>query len=186
MSKKVLLLLTTIVMLLSFAACSRSKSSTEFGDDTIGQIAQRFFPIQDTLPGGIETDFEHRETERMAHRDCETYFFRISFASEEEYRSFLDSTEESYADMTEQQCQESYFIIEDPRFMVDDFSFRAVCMDEFGQTDEQYVGLIGHCDQIRTIVYLYFWHELAGIETIDLGIGQHGYMDYYADLWSVE
>ncbi len=180
MNNKALTFVAVILLVIFvFSACQ--KESNNFMDDKNGRIAEGFFPELDSLPNSSEADFEYRKTSTY-----EGYYLRIPFSAEDEYRRFLNEVESTYSDMTERQRQKSYFIIDNVHFVVDDFSFRAVNMDEFGQTDEPYVGLIGHCDSLQTVVFMYFWNEFAGIESIEIGMGPSGYMEFYCDTWSAD
>lgn len=177
MRKKVCILPALLALVLfAFSAC-QIRSET-FMDVKNGQIAELFFPELASLPDSAEAEFEYRKTSIY-----EGYYLRLSFSSGDEYRRFLGKTETTYSDMTEQQRRNSYFMIDNVHFSVDDFLFRAVDMDEFGLTDEPFVGLIGHCDSAQTVVFMYFWNEYAGIESIEIGLGPTGYMEFYTDVW---
>ena len=97
----------------------------------------------------------------------------------------MEQTETDYPDMTEEQRRNAYYNIDNVHFSVDDYSFRAIDMSGFGVL-EDYIGLIAHCASERTVVFLYFYHDLGGIEDISDGLGQHGYMEFYGDSWRIE
>ena len=88
--------------------------------------------------------------------------------------------------MTEEQCKQSCFIIDNAHFIVDDYSFRAIDLSTFGSVDNAFIGLIAYSKTTATIVFLYFCHDLASIEPISVGIGPDGYMEFYSDSWNAE
>lgn len=179
--KKYLCLAAILLMLLLTGCQSLSHA---FQSDEAGQVAQRFFPELSALPDSVQSDFEHRKTYTLALR-YEGYFLKLTFASEAEYQAYLEQTENDYHDMTQEQRAHSYFIVPNARFAVDDYEFRAVDTGGFGNEEGKYIGLIAHCDLNDTVVFLYLWNADASIEAISDGLGEHGYMDFYSDLWKV-
>ena len=179
-SRPVLLLLILTIFLSGCGTISH-----RFKDDSFGQVAERFFPDVGVLSESAQTEFEYR-TACSIKTYYESYFLRSTFETGSDYERFLDQTERDYKDMTAAQRERSYFIIPNARFTVDDYSFRAIDMSGYGEEDRRCVGLIAHCDTVKTVVFLYMWHEDSTIEEISDGLGQNGYMDYYADLWKVE
>ncbi len=198
-TKKCLCFIFGIFALFAFSGCqntllgqfeeasSSSRSheilSHEFQDDQNGEIAKSFFPDLQTLPESVRSEFEYRLIPSFGQTPSyEGYYLRLVFDTDKEYQDFFVETERDHPDMTEDQRQHSFFIIESTRFAVEDYAFRAIDLSEYGSTDP-YIGLIAHCDSQRTVVFLYFWHDLGGIEDISDGLGPHGYMDYYRDSW---
>ena len=197
MRKPLLCFLILAILALTLAGCGEAAAraasspqrilSHEFQDDENGQIAERFFPEPQSLPPSVRSEFEYRKTpSSLLGVGYEGYYLKLVFETEAEYRDFLETAEQRWPDMTEEQRQQSYFIIGQVRFSVEDYSFRAIDLNEYGFTDEPYVGLIARCDPDRTVVFLYLWHELAGIEDISDGLGPHGYMEFYTDSWTAK
>ena len=153
--------------------------SHDFQNDNPGQIAEMFFPEFHSLPSAIQSEFEYRKT-----ASYEGYFLRLRFNSSSEYERFLERMEAEYSDMTEPQRRQSSFIVDSVRFAVEDYSFRAINMSQFGDIDASYIGLIAHCEVENTIVFLYFKSAFSGIESISDGLGPHGYMEFYTDIWA--
>ncbi len=180
--KKGCICLIVILLMLLLSGCQTL--SHDFKDDEAGQVAKRFFPKLGSLSDSIRSEFEHRKIYSVGLR-YEGYFLMLNFGSESEYENYLEQLEHDYHDMTEDQCQNSFFIVSNARFTVDDYDFRAVDTREFGNEDGQYIGLIAHCDSVATVVFLYMWTADASIEEICDGLGEYGYMDYYSNLWRV-
>ncbi len=153
----------------------------EFQDDPAGQIAERFFPNLQELPESAQSVFEYRTKGKSYYQG---YYLKLVFDNDAAYESFLAQTEADYPDMTEEQRRHSYHNIANVHFTVDDYSFRAIDMSEYGIL-EDYIGLIAHCAPERTIVFMYFYHNLGTIEDISDGLGQYGYMDFYGDSWQI-
>ncbi len=179
MRKQTILLAAVLAAALLLSGC-RWIPLHEFQDDPAGQTAKRFFPDLQTLPDSVESVFEYR-----TYWMYNGYYLKLVFDSDAAYESFLAQTETDYQDMTEEQRQHSYHNIANVHFTVDDYSFRAIDMSGYPLWDEDYIGLIAHCDPARTIVFMYFFHELGTIEDISDGVGQHGYMEFYGDSWQI-
>ena len=157
-----------------------------FKDDPIGRAAESFFPAMSSLSDTTQSKFEYRKITSLIAKDYEGYYLKLTFGSRKDYNEFLEKTETDYSDMTETQRRSSYFIIDNVRFIVGDYSFRAIDMDPFAPVNEDFVGLIAHCDQTKTLVFLYIWSAWATIEDISDGLGPHGYMFFYEDSWGAE
>ena len=179
MRKKGLCLWILFVAACLLTGCGESLLH-EFRDDPAGQIAERFFPDPQALPDPVESVFEYRED--VLYKG---YYLKLVFDSDAAFERFLEQTETDYPDMTEEQRRNAYYNIDNVHFSVDDYSFRAIDMSGFGVL-EDYIGLIAHCASERTVVFLYFYHDLGGIEDISDGLGRHGYMEFYGDSWRIE
>ena len=169
-----LLALTMSILLL----CGCQIRSTEFQDDYHGRIAKKFFPDTKSMTDAISPTFEYRKTTTY-----EGYYLKLVFENENDYEQFLAETETEYSTMTETQRQKSYFIIDNIIFKVGDYSFRAIDLHEYDAEGNEFVGLIANCKITKTIVFMYFWNEYAGIEDISIGLGQNGYMEFYKKTW---
>jgi hypothetical protein len=180
MRKQTILLAAVLVCALLLTGC-QGILLHEFQDDPAGQIAERFFPNLQELPESAQSVFEYRTKGKSYYQG---YYLKLVFDNDAAYESFLAQTEADYPDMTEEQRRHSYHHIASVHFSVDDYSFRAIDMSEYGIL-EDYIGLIAHCDPERTIVFMYFYHELGTIEDISDGLGQHGYMEFYGDSWQI-
>ena len=180
MRKQTILLAAVLAVVLLLTGC-QGILLHEFQDDPAGQIAERFFPNLQELPESAQSVFEYRTKGKSYYQG---YYLKLVFDSDAAYESFLAQTEADYPDMTEEQRQHSYHNIANVHFTVDDYSFRAIDMSGYGIL-EDYIGLIAHCDPERTIVFMYFYHELGTIEDISDGLGQYGYMEFYGDSWQI-
>lgn len=171
------LLMIALISLSLLVGCQTL--SHDFQNDTPGRIAESFFPEFHSLPDAIQSEFEYRKTSSY-----EGYFLRLRFNSASEYDRFLEGIEAEYLEMTDLQRQQSSFIVDRAQFAVEDYSFCAIDMSQFGDKDASYIGLIAHCEEENTIVFLYFKSAFSGVESIYDGLGPHGYMEFYTDIWA--
>jgi hypothetical protein len=182
MKKRTTCLIIAVLAVVLINGCGQQTFTYEFREDQNGQIAKNFFPDLQTLPESVQTEFEYKNIPSLISQNLmyEGYYLKLVFDTEPEYTLYLEATEHDNSDMTEEQRRHSYYIIDEISFSVEDYSFRAI---DLGDVDP-YIGLIGHCDSERTIVFLYFYNEFGTIESISDGLGPHGYLPYYRNSWN--
>lgn len=177
-----------VVLFLCRCASGWVTVSHNFSGDENGKLAKNFFPDYQLLPSSIKSEFEHMASRYFLGSlygekvyDYESYYLKLVFESSAEYEQFLEETEKNYSDMTLQQRNKAHARIHESRFKVGHYSFRAIDVSPFGPVNNDYVGLIAHCDSDNTIVFLYYWDE-------DFGIMELEYMvdlmpSRYSKLW---